>query len=173
MAIYSARLTRDLFITGLRNAHAVENQALSLIDRQLDRVVSYPEVADHLRMHRAETEGQIARLEEILEALKESHSSLKDTAMSMMGNLAALGHTFAEDEILKNSFANFAFENFEVASYRSLLAVADAGAFSFAVPLLQKSLGEEEAMAAWILQNVPTITLKYLALKSADETAGR
>ncbi|CAO3428943.1 ferritin-like domain-containing protein [Azospirillum doebereinerae] len=173
MPTSSADLARDLFVTGLRNAHAVENQALSLLDRQLDRVVSYPEVADHLRMHRGETEGQIARLEEILNQLQESHSGLKDTALSMMGNLAAIGHTFAEDEILKNSFANFAFENFEVASYTSLLSVADAGAFAFAVPLLRKSLEEEQAMAAWVIENVPTLTLKYLSLKSADRTAGR
>lgn len=173
MPTNSADLTRALFVTGLRNAHALENQALSLMDRQLDRVINYPEVADHLRMHRAETEGQIARLEEILDKLQESHSGLKDTAMSMMGNLAALGHTFAEDEILKNSFANFAFENFEIASYTSLLAVADAGPFAFATPLLRKSLGEEQAMAAWVIETVPAITLKYLSLKSADKTAGR
>jgi len=173
MSSHSTDLAREFFVTGLRNAHAIENQALSLIDRQLDRVVSYPEVADHLRMHRGETEQQIARLEEILDNLQESHSGLKDTAMSIMGNLAALGHTFAEDEILKNSFANFAFENFEIASYTSLLTVADSGSFTFAVPLLQKSLGEEQAMAKWVIETVPTLTLKYLSLKSADQTAGR
>lgn len=173
MPAYSAELTRELFITGLRNAHALEKQALSLMDRQLDRVVSYPEVADHLRMHRGETEAQIARLEEILSQLQETHSGLKDATLSMMGNLAALGHTFAEDEILKNSFANFAFENFEVASYTSLLTVADAGSFAFAVPLLRKSLEEEQAMAAWVIENLPALTLKYLSLKSSDQTAGR
>lgn len=173
MAIHSADLTRALFVTGLRDAHALEQQALALLDRQIDRVVSYPEVADHLRMHRGETEGQIARLDEILDKLQESHSGLKDAALSMVGNLAALGHSFAEDEILKNSFANFAFENFEVASYTSLLSVAEAGSFSFALPLLQKSLNEERTMAAWVIENVPALTMKYLTLKSSNETAGR
>lgn len=41
-----------MFVTGLQNAHAVEQQALALIDRQLDRLVRYPEVADRLRLHR-------------------------------------------------------------------------------------------------------------------------
>ena len=173
MAAYPADLTRALFVTGLRNAHAVEQQALALMDRQLDRLVNYPEVSDHLRMHRGETESQITRIEQILDQLQESHSGLKDTALSIMGNLAALGHTFAEDEILKNSFANHAFENFEVASYRSLLTVADAGNFAFATPLLQTSLREEEAMASWVIETVPTLTLKYLSLKAGDQTAGR
>lgn len=35
-------------------------------------------------------------------------------------------------EILKNSFANFAFENFEVAAYKSLLTVAEAGGYGAA-----------------------------------------
>lgn len=35
--------------------------------------------------------------------------------MSMVGSMAAMGHSVAGDEILKNSFANFAFENYEIA----------------------------------------------------------
>jgi len=34
---------------------------------------------------------------------------------------------FAQDEILKNSFANFAFENYEIAAYKSLYAGLCAG----------------------------------------------
>ncbi|HVI27100.1 DUF892 family protein [Hansschlegelia sp.] len=87
------------------------SKALSLIDRQLDRLKNYEEVAEQLRRHRGETEQQIGRLEQILGSLDESHSALKDAALG--GNLAALGHAIASDEILKNTFANFAFENFE------------------------------------------------------------
>jgi hypothetical protein len=46
--------------------------------------------------------------------------------------MAALDHAVAGDEILKNSFANFAFENFEIAAYKSLLTIAEAGGFSAA-----------------------------------------
>jgi len=47
---------RSIFIVGLRDAYAVEHQALALIDRQLGRVVNYPELIDRLHAHRAETE---------------------------------------------------------------------------------------------------------------------
>ena len=40
-------------------------------------------------------------------------SVLKDWATSIMGNLAAVGHSVMPDEILKNHFSNYAFENFE------------------------------------------------------------
>ena len=55
-----------------------------------------------------------------------SHSSLKDAGMGLIGNMAALAHTVAPDEVLKNTFANYAFEHFEIASYKSLLALTDA-----------------------------------------------
>jgi len=173
MANLDPDVVRSTFIVGLRDAHAVENQALSLIDRQLDRLKNYDEVAEQLRRHRGETEQQIGRLEQILGSLDESHSALKDAALSFTGNLAALGHAVAGDEILKNTFANFAFENFEAASYRSLITIAEAGAFGSAVPLLQNSLDEELAMAAWLEQRVPTITTRYLTLSSQGEKADR
>lgn len=100
---------RHEFVVGLRNAHALEHKALSLLDRQIEHLAEYAEVKVQLRSHRGETERQIERLETILASPGESHSALKDVAASLGGNLAALGHTFAPDEILKNSFANFAF----------------------------------------------------------------
>ena len=164
---------REVFIAGLKNAHAVEHQALALMDRQLDRLKNYEEVEARLREHRGETEVQIERLEAILGQLDESASGLKDAAMTMSGNLAALGHTFAEDEILKNSFANFAFENFEVAAYKSLIVLARNGGFSSTVDPLAETLGEEEAMAAWVDENLADLTEKYVALKAAGEKASR
>ena len=164
---------REVFIAGLRNAHGVEHQALALMDRQLDRLKNYDEVEARLREHRAETETQIERLEAVLGEFGEDASGLKGAAMTVSGNLAALGHTFAEDEILKNAFANFAFENFEVASYKSLIVLARNGGFSSALDPLAETLGEEEAMAAWVDENLAGLTEKYVTLKAAGEKASR
>lgn len=171
MPSYSNDVVQSVFVTGLKNAHGVEHQALALIDRQLDHLANYPEVAQQLRMHRAETEEQIQRLEEILAGFGETHSVLKDAALSFTGNMAALAHVFAPDEILKNSFANYAFENFEAASYKSLLTLADAGGFQQPVSLLTASLNEELAMAAWVDEHNAELTLKYVERRAAGETA--
>jgi hypothetical protein len=37
--------TRDIFVIGLRNAHAMENEALSSMKPQLSRIENYPQVA--------------------------------------------------------------------------------------------------------------------------------
>ena len=155
---------RRIFIIGLRDAHAVENQALSLMDRQIERLEQYPEMEARLREHRVETEGQIARLEEILASLNESHSALKDAALSLTGNLAAIGHAFAGDEVIKNSFANYAFENFEIASYTGLITLAEDG-FQSSLSALQMSLQEEQRMADWVREQIPNTMRRYISLR--------
>jgi ferritin-like metal-binding protein YciE len=163
--------SRDLFITGLKNAHAMENQALSIMKPQANRIESYPEVEAQLKKHIAETEGQIERLERILDSLDEDKSSLKDLALSVAGTFAAVGHTVAPDEILKNSMANFAFENFEIAAYKSLITLAEASGNSSAIGDLKLNLQEEIEMAAWLDGNIEAVTRKFASLKEAGETA--
>jgi ferritin-like metal-binding protein YciE len=165
--------TQDIFVTGLRNAHAMENQALSIMRPQLSRIENYPEVAAQLEKHIRETEGQIQRLEQILDDAGENKSGLKDLALSFTGAMAALGHTVAPDEILKNSFANFAFENFEIAAYKSLIALGQRAGHASAVTLLTANLSEEQAMAQWLDANIEAVTLKYASLRESGETAKR
>ena len=116
---------KTLFITGAVNLHAVEKQALSIMTPQVARIENYPEIADRLREHIDETNAQIARLDEILATFDTSGSALKDAGLSFTGSMAALAHSVAGDEILKNSFANYAFEHFEIAAYKSLLTLAE------------------------------------------------
>ena len=123
-------------------------------------------MAERLHLHRKETEEQIVRLDALFDQLGESSSSFKDLVMGTMGNMAALGHTVAGDEVLKNHFANLAFENFEIASYRSLITMAEVVGFQQAVPLLQTTLREEEAMAAWVAETIPDVTRKFMSLKA-------
>jgi len=163
--------SHELFVTGLKNAHAMENQALSIMKPQVARIENYPEVEAQLNRHIAETEGQIARIETLLDGLGEDKSSLKDLALSVAGTFAAVGHTVAPDEILKNSMANNAFENFEIAAYKSLIALAGASGQTQAIPVLEQNLSEEIAMADWLDSNIETVTLKFASLKEAGATA--
>jgi ferritin-like metal-binding protein YciE len=171
MTVTASEDVREAFITGLRNAHAMEKQALSIMEPQVGRLESYPDVARRLEDHIRETHGQIDRLETILTGLGESASGLKDMALSVVGGMAAMGHTVAGDEILKNTLANFAFENYELAAYSSLITLAEAGGYADAKPALLKSLGEEQAMAEWIGSQVPNVTLRFISLREAGEQA--
>ena len=169
----SSDTVQSIYVTALRNAHALETEALQIMQRQVERLEHYPEMEQRLRSHIRETEGQQRRVAEALHALGEDRSMMKEAVMGIMGNMAALAHTVAGDEILKNTFANHAFENFEVASYKSLIAMTEAAGHSQFLSGFQQTLREEEAMARFIYENVETITRKYLMLEEQDQKANR
>jgi ferritin-like metal-binding protein YciE len=163
---------REIYVTGLRNQHAVENQAIELLERQVGRLENYPDMVARMQQHIKESQEQARRIEELLSGLGTSHSGFKDTVMSFMGNMAALAHTPAPDEVVKNSLANFAFEHYEIASYKSLLTLAEAVGHAQAATALTQSLKEEEAMAQWIDDHLKPTTLKFLERSLAGEKAG-
>lgn len=154
---------KDTFVVGLRNAHAMETQARELMERQSERLDPYPEVKAKITAHLQETNEQLRRLEQCLEACGESTSSLKDTTQSVMANAQAMMDAMASDEILKNTFANNAFENFEIAAYKSLLALCGPAGVEQARAPLETSLKEEQRMAQWIDANVEKVTMDYIA----------
>ena len=165
--------TRTIYVAGLRNAHALETQAMEIMSRQVERLQNYPEVEARLRQHIDETKGQQQRLEQLLDSVGESRSMIKDAALGLMGNMAALAHTWAADEILKNSFANYAFEHFEIASYKSLITVAEAAGQQGALQALNANLQEEISMASWLDENLRGVTLKYISLEQSGQKADR
>jgi ferritin-like metal-binding protein YciE len=169
--IHDNDTTLQIYLTGLRNAHALENEAMAIMQRQIERIENYPDVKKKLQEHLKETEAQAERLHNILHEFNDDRSIVKDAGGKIMGSLAALGHSMAGDEILKNTFANYAFENFEIASYKSLIALAEATRQTPHIAMLEQTLGEEIAMASWIENNVEKVTLRFLKLSEAGKTA--
>ena len=163
---------RDLYITGLQNAHALEAQAIQLCNRQVERLENYPEMRERLREHAEESRRQQERLEQILQTLGTSSSTLKDIGTSIMGNMAAMGHAVAQDEVVKNSFANFAFEHYEIATYKALLEMAQAVGDNASQRLLQQSLDEGKRMAGWIDQHLGPTIQRYMQLEAAGQKSG-
>ena len=168
----SSDTVQSIYVTALRNAHALETEALQIMQRQVERLEHFRRWSRGSAPH-PETEGQQRRVAEALHALGEDRSMMKEAVMGIMGNMAALAHTVAGDEILKNTFANHAFENFEVASYKSLIAMTEAAGHSQFLSGFQQTLREEEAMARFIYENVETITRKYLMLEEQGAKANR
>ncbi len=64
--------TREIYVTALKNTHALEMQALQIMERQVERLQRYPEMEAALRRHIEETHGQRTRIEEALHSLSES-----------------------------------------------------------------------------------------------------
>ena len=162
----------EIYHTGLRNQHALEMPASELTERQVERLEHYPEMAARLRQHHGESQEQAKRLEAILEQHGTGSSTVKNTVTAAMGNVAAALHIPPSDEILKNTFANFAFEHQEIAGYTSLIAMAELIGDTAAIPALKQSLGEEQSMADFIGSQIVPTTKRFMALTEAGQTAG-
>ena len=162
----------EIYHTGLRDMHALEMMAVEMTERQVERLENYPAMKAKLSQHHAESQEQARRLQEILDRHGSSTSSVKNTVTSVMGNVAAALHAPASDEILKNTFANFAFEHQEIAGYTSLIAMAEMIGDTPSVTSLRQSLSEEQAMADWIGSQIVPTTRRFMELTQAGQKAG-
>ena len=105
----------------LRDAHAMEKQAIQILQGEARRIESYPELRTRIAAHLDETQGQAEMLERCIERHGSTSSTVKDTAAAFIGNMQALSGLFVGDEVVKGAIASYTFEHLEIASYRSLI----------------------------------------------------
>ena len=163
--------TTELYMQGLRDAHALEVQAIQIMSRQVERIENYPDMKAALQRHIRESEEQKGRIEQIMQAHGTSASTLKETVTGLVGNAAAIGHAFTSDEVIKNSFANYAYEHLEQAAYMSLIAMAEAAGDQQHIPLLQQNLDQEIAFGKRCSELVVPTTQRYMELQAAGQKA--
>ncbi|MFW5955722.1 MAG: ferritin-like domain-containing protein [Rhodothermales bacterium] len=155
----------------LRDAHAMEEQAQSILKRQSKRLENYPELRNRIDRHIEETRDQKLRLERLLDRFDGGPSAVKDTVSKVLGNMSAIFNAAASDEVVKNSIANYAFEHFEIASYRSLIAAAEAVGDDVVARECRSILAEEEAMASWMEDHLAQVTKSFLSREEAGMEA--
>jgi ferritin-like metal-binding protein YciE len=163
--------TRDLLVSGLKDAYAMERQAEDMLSSQSERLEDYPELRDRISQHVEETKTQQHRLEECLSSLDESPSLLKDAAMRLAASLQAALNATAQDEVIKDSFADYAFEHFEIASYKGLITLAELDGRSNIAGKCRENLREEEAMASWLDGHLTDIVTEHARRTERGETS--
>lgn len=164
---------RETFIDWLRDAHAMEAQAETMLTAQINRLESYPALKMRMEQHLRETEAQRVALGDLLDTLGEDRSIMKDTMGKIMAAGQGLSGLFVADEVMKGSLASYTFEQMEIASYTMLIAAAEELGETDAVQVLTPILQEEQAMAAWIFENLGPLTCSFLARQDSELQAKR
>lgn len=162
---------KDLLITWLRDAYAMETQAIEMLERQVDRIERYPDVLAKAKEHTEVSRRQADRVRECLKRLGSDTSSIKTGIGMLMGNAQSLSGLFAGDEIVKAGIFNYAFEHFEIANYRALITAAEAAAEPEVARTLRQSLDEELEMATWLEQHLPEVTRTYVARRMTESAS--
>jgi ferritin-like metal-binding protein YciE len=155
----------------LRDAHAAEEQAETMLSTASDRLKDYPDLAIRIRQHQDETTNQRKLLEECLERRGTSTSTTKDLMAKTSAMFQDMGKAMAGDEVVKTVLFSYAFEQMEIASYRILVTAAEAAGDQQTRSVCERILQEEIAMADWLQQHSDAITRQFLARE--DDTTAR
>ncbi len=157
----------ETYLTGLRNQHAVETQAIGTIQNELPRMEPYPELHSQMQADHARSVTQAARLDDLLAKHGTSKSVAKEMVTGAVATVAGFAHAAAGDEVLKNVLAAIGYKAYEIGSYKLLLTLAAAAGATEDQPILEQSMKEEQEMGDWLGTHLPDIVHAYLRQSAA------
>jgi len=143
----AVKTLEDLFVHELSDVHSAERQITKALPR-LARAAENPQLAAAFEAHLEETNGQIERLDQVVELLGIRLKRIKCAAME---GLVEEGKEVI-DSIEKGPVRDAALvggaqkvEHYEIAAYGTLCALAKTLGYKDAIKLLQTTLEEEKA----------------------------
>lgn len=163
----------ETLMDSLRNAHAMEKQAIESTEKQIDRLEHYPELRAWVRDHVESSRSQRERIRQCLERRGGDASSVKDMALGFMGNVQDLTGTLAADEVVKNAITDYGFKYYEIGAYECLRAAAQAVGDGQTVGVVDEIIREEEALADRLRPILPQVMASYMGKESAGAEAKR
>lgn len=157
----------------LRDAHAMEQQAETMLSAMAKRLEHYPDLRQRIEQHIVETREQSRLIGECLGRRGADTSTLKDLGAKSVAAMQGFFGMFSPDEVVKGGIAGYTFEHFEIASYRALIAAARSAGDAETAAVCERILPEEIAMAEWLEAHLPAVIEAYLARSRADVEAKR
>ncbi|NJO55149.1 MAG: DUF892 family protein [Rhodospirillales bacterium] len=77
-------------------------------------------------------------------------------------------HAALRDEVIKDSLTGYAFEHFEIASYKALITMANTLGEGRIAETLAQSLAEEQEMARWLDANMEGVVIRFMSHHGAS-----
>lgn len=143
----SVKTIEELFVHELSDIYSAEKQLTKALPR-LARAATNPNLATAFETHLEETNGQIERIDKVVELLE---IRLKRVKCAAMEGLVEEGKEII-DTIEKSPLRDAALiggaqkvEHYEIAAYGTLAALAKQLGYKDALPLLLETLKEEKA----------------------------
>jgi ferritin-like metal-binding protein YciE len=158
MAIDSAaRTATQQLVAWLDDAHAMERGLIPILRNQVAHFERMPHVASRLLEHIEETGTHAERMRRCLLILNANPSTAKSAMSSVMGTIEGASTAMFADEVVKDALADYGAEQFEVGCYTALIGTALRLGYPEIAELCAQNLEEDQAMADWILEELPAI----------------
>ncbi len=160
---------RETLIGWLNDAYAMETGLVQVLENHANDVKDRPEMYRRIAQHLEETKMHAERVRDCVQRLGGDVSTMKTAMGAVSGFFQGRSTGASPDELVKNALADYASEHLEIASYRALIVAARALGEQHVVQVCEGILRDEEEMARWLEQSLPTVVQEYLGQTS---TAG-
>ena len=137
----------DLLLHGLKDIYYAENQIVKSLPKLIDKATNR-DLAKGLKDHLAETENQIARLDQVFAKFGEKPQGAKCPAIDgLIAEADEIAGDVADKDVLDAAIvgAAQAVEHYEIARYGTLIAWAESLGRDDVIRLLTTNLNEEKA----------------------------
>lgn len=140
--------------------------------KTMARETNDPEIKRRVEQHVAETERQIERLDKAFEAIGEKSKAEKcEAAIGLREEHDSFKKEEKPSKELLEAFdlgSGLRVEHYEIAGYRTAIAIATALGHSDCAAILKESLAEEEEMARFLEESAPAALQRLFASIEAE-----
>ncbi len=153
---------RDTLSTWLKDAYAMEQGIVEILEKQIGQFEDMPEAQMKVRQHLELTRDHADRVNGCVEMLGDDVSHVKSGMANVLGAVQGMSTAMANDKMVKNSMGNYAIEHFEIASYMILITTANEMGYEDIARICEGIMREEQEMAKWLEQSLPLVTRTHL-----------
>ena len=153
---------RDTLVTWLKDAYAMEQGIVEVLERQMDHFEDMPEAQEKIRQHIELTKTQADRVRDCVERLGDDVSHVKAGMANFLGAVQGMSTMMANDKMVKNAMADYAVEYFEIASYMANAAAARELGYEDIANVCEAIIVEEQDMADWLEMQLPLVVRRHL-----------
>lgn len=154
---------RDTLVAWLKDAHSMEKGLVPVLENHAKDAKAHPQVSARIEQHKEETKRHAELVEKCLHQLGEKPSAAKSALGAMFGRVQAPMTGMSKDELVKNGIADYATENFEIASYEALIVAAEAAGEPEIAQTCRTILEDEKRMAEFLHQQLPVAVREHIA----------
>jgi ferritin-like metal-binding protein YciE len=154
-----------MLATWLKDAYAMEEGIIPVLDNHAKDARANPVVHERISRHKEETRRHAEMVKQCLNRLGEDTSALKTGMAKAGGFFQGLSTGMAKDELVKNNLADIATEHFEIACYTALARAAEAAGEPDIKRTCEQILREEEEMATFLEEHLPDTVDEFLTQK--------
>lgn len=153
----------------LRDAHATEAQAATMLRGTAGRNEDYPDFSRRLREQAELCDRHARTIDQCLSERGSSTSLIKDTTGQITALAQSLSGTILGDEVVKAALATSTFARMQTSSARILAAAAGQEGDTSTAEVCEDMANASERFAVDLDDLLPSLTVEYLSREAEGE----